>query len=88
VESAASEEKKTDTARPTFVDQAKEKFEEIQHTMDERVKTALASFRPFQQMQHEVKRLGERIEDLERKLKGGPPSSGAGGASGNGGGSK
>ena len=94
IESVASEEKKAEPARPNFVDQAKEKFEEIQHTMDERVKTALASFRPFQQMQHEVKRLSERLEDLERKLKAGPPppSTGAGGASagasGNGGGSK
>jgi polyhydroxyalkanoate synthesis repressor PhaR len=87
---AATEEKKGESVRPTLVDQAKEKFEELQHTMDERVKTALASFRPFQQMQHEVKRLTERLEDLERKLKGGPPSSGAGGAgsSGNAGNAK
>ena len=87
VEGAAADEKKSESVRPTLVDQAKEKFEELQHTMDERVKTALASFRPFQQMQHEVKRLTERLEDLERKLKGGPPSSGPG-SSGNAGNSK
>jgi polyhydroxyalkanoate synthesis repressor PhaR len=59
----------------TLVDQAKGKIEDLQHTMDERIKAILAGFRPFQQLQHEVKRLNERIEELERKLKG-PPSSG------------
>ena len=63
-------------AKPTFVDQAKEKLEEVQHNLDERVKAALASFRPFQQLQQEVKRLNERLEELERRLKGGPPDGG------------
>ena len=60
--------------KPTFVDQAKEKFEEMQHQLDERIRAILASFRPLQQLQQEVKRLNERIEDLERKLKSGPPN--------------
>jgi polyhydroxyalkanoate synthesis repressor PhaR len=60
--------------KPTFVDQAKEKFEEMQHQLDERIRAILASFRPLQQLQQEVKRLNERIEELERKLKGGPPN--------------
>jgi polyhydroxyalkanoate synthesis repressor PhaR len=60
--------------KPTLVDQAKEKFEEMQHNLDERVRAILASFRPLQQLQQEVKRLNERIEDLEKRLKGGPPS--------------
>ncbi len=59
--------------KPTLVDQAMEKIEEVQHQLDERVKAILAGFRPFQQLQQEVRRLNERIEELERKLKGGPP---------------
>lgn len=64
----------TKDAKPTLVDQAKEKFEEMQHNLDERVRTVLASFRPLQQLQHEVKRLNERLEELEKRLKGGPPN--------------
>ena len=58
-------------ARPGLVDKAKEKLEEVQHQLDERIKAILATFRPFQQMQQELRRLNERVEDLERKLKGG-----------------
>jgi polyhydroxyalkanoate synthesis repressor PhaR len=61
-------------SKPTLVDQAKEKFEEMQHNLDERVRTVLTSFRPLQQLQQEVKRLNERIEELEKRLKGGPPN--------------
>jgi polyhydroxyalkanoate synthesis repressor PhaR len=63
-------------AKPTLVDQAKEKLEEMQHNLDERVRATLSSFRPFQQLQQEVKRLNERIEELEQRLKGGPPNGG------------
>ncbi len=63
-------------AKPTLVDQAKEKFEEVQHQLDERIRAILSTFRPFQQMQQEVRRLNERVEDLERKLKGGPSDPG------------
>ncbi len=73
-------EEKTDVTtkdvKPTLVDQAMEKLEEVQHQLDERVKAVLAGFRPFQQLQQEVKRLSERIEELERKLKGGPSGPG------------
>jgi polyhydroxyalkanoate synthesis repressor PhaR len=62
--------------KPTLVDQAKEKFEEMQHQLDERIRAILTSFRPLQQLQQEVRRLNERIEELERKLKGGPPNVG------------
>ena len=61
--------------KPTLVDQAKEKFEEVQHQLDERIRAILASFRPFQQLQQEVRRLNERIEELERKVGGGSPPS-------------
>ncbi len=61
-------------SKPTLVDQAKEKLEEMQHQLDDRIKAILASFRPLQQLQQEVRRLSERIEELERKLRdGGPP---------------
>jgi polyhydroxyalkanoate synthesis repressor PhaR len=58
--------------KPGLVDQAKEKFEEVQHQLDERIKAILATFRPFQQMQQELRRLNERVEELEHKLKGDP----------------
>lgn len=67
------EKEKERDSKPTLVDQAKEKLEEVQHTLDERIKAILATFRPLQQLQQEVRRLNERIEELERKLKGGPP---------------
>jgi polyhydroxyalkanoate synthesis repressor PhaR len=54
--------------KPTLVDQAKEKLEEVQHQADERIKAILATFRPFQQMQSELRRLNERVEELEHKL--------------------
>ena len=57
-------------SKPTLVDQAKEKLEEVQHNLDERIKAILSSFRPFQQLQQEVKRLNERREELEKRLKG------------------
>jgi polyhydroxyalkanoate synthesis repressor PhaR len=57
-------------SKPTLVDQAKGKLEEVQHNLDERIRAILASFRPLQQLQQEVKRLNERIEELEKRLKG------------------
>ena len=58
-------------AKPGLVDQAKEKLEEVQHQLDERIRAILISFRPLQQLQLEVRRLNERIEELEKKLKDG-----------------
>ena len=54
-----------------LVDQAKGTFEDWQHKMDERIKAFLPSFSPWQQLQGEVKRLSARLEELERRLKGG-----------------
>jgi polyhydroxyalkanoate synthesis repressor PhaR len=71
VEVVAKDAKDT---KPTLVDQAKEKLEEMQHNLDERVRTVLTSFRPLQQLQQEVKRLNERLEELEKRFKGGPPN--------------
>jgi polyhydroxyalkanoate synthesis repressor PhaR len=58
----------TKEQKQTLVDQAKGKLEEVQHQVDERVRSILATFRPFQQLQQEVRRLGERIDELEQKL--------------------
>jgi len=71
--------------KPTLVDQAKEKIEEMQHQLDERIKAILATFRPFTQMQQELRRLNERVEDLEKRLRGGPQAGGTGGGGGEGG---
>jgi len=54
--------------KPTLVDQAKEKLEEVQHQADERIKSILSTFQPFQQMRAELRKLNERVEDLEHKL--------------------
>jgi polyhydroxyalkanoate synthesis repressor PhaR len=56
--------------RPGFVGQAKEKIEDWQEKVDDRVKAVLSNFMPWQQLQHEVRRLTARIEELEEKLKG------------------
>jgi polyhydroxyalkanoate synthesis repressor PhaR len=58
-----------DPKSPSLVEQAKHTLEDWQHQIDERVRTVLPSFMPWQQLQHEVKRLSQRIEELEAKLK-------------------
>jgi polyhydroxyalkanoate synthesis repressor PhaR len=61
--------KKTDSERaPSLVDQAKEKLEDWQHQIDDRVKAVLPSFLPWQQLELEVKRLTERVAQLEAEL--------------------
>ena len=59
----------TPSAKPGLVDQAKEKIEDWQEKTDDRVRAVLSNFMPWQQLQHEVKRLTARIEELEEKLK-------------------
>lgn len=63
----------TQKDKPTLVDQAKEKLEEMQHQLDERIRAILATFRPLQQLQQEVRRLNERLDEIERRL-GAPPA--------------
>jgi polyhydroxyalkanoate synthesis repressor PhaR len=55
-------------SKQSLVDQAKGTFEEWQHKIDERVKAVVPNILPWQQLQHEVKRLNARIEELEAKL--------------------
>jgi polyhydroxyalkanoate synthesis repressor PhaR len=70
-EPAAAEAVKTDDngQKPSLVEQAKETWEDWQHKVDERVKAVIPNLLPWQQLQHEVKRLNARIEELEEKLK-------------------
>ncbi|MBX3185994.1 MAG: polyhydroxyalkanoate synthesis regulator DNA-binding domain-containing protein [Labilithrix sp.] len=56
-------------AKPGLVDQAKGTLEDWQHKIDERVKAIVPNILPWQQLQHEIKRLNARIEELEEKLK-------------------
>ena len=55
--------------KPSLVDQAKGTWDEWQHKIDDRVKAVLPNILPWQQLQHEIKRLNARIEELEEKLK-------------------
>ena len=55
--------------RNVELQQAKETFEDWQSKIDERVKAVVPNILPWQQLQHEIKRLNARIEDLEEKLK-------------------
>ncbi len=57
------------TRGPSLVDQAKEKLEDWQHQIDERVKAVVPSLLPWQQLQLDVKRLTQRVEELESQLK-------------------
>jgi polyhydroxyalkanoate synthesis repressor PhaR len=56
-------------SKPSLVEQAKETLEDWQTKIDERVKAVVPNLLPWQQLQHEIKRLNARIEELEEKLK-------------------
>jgi polyhydroxyalkanoate synthesis repressor PhaR len=74
---AKGEEKDNGTAapppsapgKPSLVEQAKETWEDWQTRIDERVKAVVPNLLPWQQLQHEIKRLNARVEELEEKLK-------------------
>jgi polyhydroxyalkanoate synthesis repressor PhaR len=53
----------------SLVDQAKEKLEDWQHQIDERVKAVVPSLLPWQQLELDVKRLTQRVEELESRLR-------------------
>ena len=55
--------------KPSLVEQAKETWEDWQQKVDERVKAVIPNLLPWQQLQHEIKRLNARIEELEAQLK-------------------
>jgi polyhydroxyalkanoate synthesis repressor PhaR len=67
----AAKKTESEAARgPSLVDQAKEKLEDWQHQIDDRVKAVLPSILPWQQLELEVKRLTERVTQLEAEAKG------------------
>jgi len=68
VEAAPPAEEPSKEAKPSLVDRAKGTLEDWQHEIDERVKAVVPNILPWQQLQHEVKRLNARIEELEQKL--------------------
>jgi polyhydroxyalkanoate synthesis regulator protein len=53
-----------------FVEASRETLEDWQKKLDDRVRTTLTAWKPFLQMQGEVKRLTQRIEELEARLVG------------------
>ena len=57
--------------KASLVDQAKLTFEEWQHRMDDRIKSVVPNLLPWADLQQEVKRLSQRVEELEAKLKNG-----------------
>ena len=76
----AKDEKPGTETKKGILDQSREALESLQTKIDERVRSALTSFSPFQQLQSEVTRLSAKIEELEAKLKKqdepkGPPKS-------------
>jgi hypothetical protein len=54
--------------KPTLVEQAKLRWEDLQHDVDERIRSILPSILPWQQLEAEVKRLHARIEELEARV--------------------
>jgi polyhydroxyalkanoate synthesis repressor PhaR len=58
-----------------IVESSKQTLEAVQHTIDERIRAVLPMVGHFRDLQAEVKRLAQRVEELEVKLqsKGGSP---------------
>lgn len=56
-------------AKPPLVQRARESLADWQHDIDERIRAILPSILPWQQLETEVKRLGARVEELEKKLR-------------------
>jgi polyhydroxyalkanoate synthesis repressor PhaR len=71
---AASEAEKT-TAKARLseiVESSKHTLDQWQHTVDERIRTILPGVLLFRELQAEVKRLTQRVEELEAKVNGHP----------------
>jgi polyhydroxyalkanoate synthesis repressor PhaR len=68
VDKSQAAEKKDEQKKNIF-ESSREAFESLQTKIDERVRSVLTSFSPFQQLQSKVQELGQRIEELEAKLK-------------------
>jgi polyhydroxyalkanoate synthesis repressor PhaR len=55
--------------KPNLIEQAKGTLEDWQSKIDERVKAVVPNLLPWQQLQHEMKRLTARVEELEERLR-------------------
>ena len=62
-------------------------FEQWQSAIDERIRTVLPNFAAFRELQQDVKRLADRLDELEKRNQGGagtprnsPAPDGSGGA--------
>ena len=53
-----------------WFEQARETFEEFQSRVDDRLRQVSASFKPWQELEEEVKQLRARVAALEAKLDG------------------
>ena len=49
-------------------------FEQWQSAIDERIRAVLPNFAAFRDLQQEVKRLADRLDELEKRNKDGGPS--------------
>lgn len=54
--------------KPTLMDQAKGTIEDVQHRIDDRVRTLLPTLLPWHELETKVRTLTARVEELERKL--------------------
>ena len=59
-----------------IVESSKHTLDQWQHTVDERIRTILPGVGLFRELQADVKRLTQRVEELEAKVNGGAASGG------------
>ncbi|HWL85886.1 MAG TPA: polyhydroxyalkanoate synthesis regulator DNA-binding domain-containing protein, partial [Polyangiaceae bacterium] len=83
VEGTVEVKEEAHPSKPSLVDQAKETLEDWQHKIDERIRAILPSISPWEQLTNEVRRLGTRLDELEKKLKNAGANSKGGGNSEN-----
>ncbi|MCC7541354.1 MAG: polyhydroxyalkanoate synthesis regulator DNA-binding domain-containing protein [Deltaproteobacteria bacterium] len=51
-----------------LVEQSREALDDIQRRIDERVRAVVGTFAPFLQMQAELRKIHQRLDDLERRI--------------------
>jgi polyhydroxyalkanoate synthesis repressor PhaR len=62
-----------------IVESSKQTLDQWQHNVDERIRAILPGVGHFRELQNEVKRLAQRVEELEARLRGEPVTPGASG---------
>ena len=56
-----------------FEERLRATFEQWQSAIDERIRAVLPNFAAFSELQQEVKRLSDRLDELEKRAKDGNP---------------